>query len=164
MLKVKSKTDVITNSSSESFVMKIQDYEEFKEYVKTKMRKYNKDSVLSDLGHFLLINDFSDIKRFSESNRWFRWIMGPQPVSPSVGLKIPRVIRLLKDFGHTEVEINDYFERIDREFWEKVESSGIFKSKFGNAYGYLDHWNSVSEPLTKWMKREKKTFIKHDSD
>ena len=58
MLKVKSRTDVITNSSSESFIMKIQDYEEFKEYVKTKMRKYSKDSVLSDLDHFLLINDF----------------------------------------------------------------------------------------------------------
>ena len=34
MFRVRSKTDVITNSSSEVFIMKVQDWDDFMEYLK----------------------------------------------------------------------------------------------------------------------------------
>ena len=159
MFRVRSKTDVITHSSSEVFIMKVQDWDDFMEYLKGSDLE-NKEYVETSLTKNVKVyHSKEDIKRIMRPPSGLGL---PAAVPPSANLRISTTtLQILVDFGHTVTEVKEYLEKKDKEFWDKVLADPAWNELIGKAYGELDHWNSCVEVIEKWMKKNKRKFIEH---
>ena len=159
MFRIRSKTDVITNSSSEVFIMKVQDWDDFMEWLRASDLE-NKEYIETSLTRNTKVyHSKEDIKRIMRPPSGMNL---PAAVPPSMNLRTSNaLLQVLIDFGHTVTEVKEYFEKKDKEFWDKVLADPAWNKLIGNAYGELDHWNSSIKPMETWMKKNKRTFIEH---
>ena len=165
-MKIKSVTDVITNSSTEVFTVKIEDLELAKSipeiynkmFIKT---RYNEGST-NILDRFMCFKSIEDIQEIYIANRnldVFRDLgfaaLYLYPFSLSRNTE-----KVLKDFGHTEEEINEYIAKKDKERIEKRNNSSAISSLIGKAtLEFYDHdWLGHDTKFEKWLKENKKEF------
>ena len=162
-MKIKSVTDVITNSSTEVFTVKIEDLE----LAKSIPEIYNKMFIktlgsTNILDRFICFKSIEDIQKIYIANRNLDVFsdlgfdsLYLRPFSLSRNTE-----KLLKDFGHTEKEINEYIARKDKERIEKRNNSSAINSLVGKAtLEFYDHiWLGYDTEFEKWLKENKKEF------
>ena len=162
-MKIKSITDVITNSSSEVFIVKTSDLEEAKKEIydkswKKKRFHYELENIF-DL--FKSINTLDDISKEDLNN----FVEDPYRL---VHLIVPfkltsREIRILKDLNFTDEEIKEYEDKKDKERLELRNSNEELKKILGMsiARAYDHDWIGTYSALYKWLKEHNKEFY-HD--
>lgn len=166
-LKIKSVTDVITNSSTEVFTVKAADLEEAKSIPEI----YNKMEVVdrwsgaksNTLDNFHVFNTIEDVERVFKHHQnleIFSDVFG--------GLLRPFKLRedqvkLLLEFGHTEEEIEKYEAKKDAERIKLRDSNKKIQNLIGQATveAYDHAWIGHDTAFEKWLKKNKKEF-KHD--
>lgn len=131
-MRLRSVTDVITNSSSEVFSMKASDYE-------TIIRDHPELAV----NGIMIYHNVSELSVAYQS-RPNSWPFTKIPVRERYLLgdfKIPSSIRqILYDFGHTDQEILDYEKSKNLRVLEKREASDFLKNFIERAYGVWYDW------------------------
>ncbi len=164
MFKVRSRTDVITNSSSEVFIMKVKDWDDFMEWL-TNSNLEDKDYLERSLRtNTKVYHSIDDVKRIRKPPYGIDLKL-PTTIPPSASFALsPFFLQILVDLGHTVEEVREYIEKKDKEYWDKVLKDPEWNKLIGYAYGSFDHWNSCVEHITKWMKKNNRKYIEHYND
>ncbi len=151
-MKIKSVVDVITNSSTEVFIMKLSDYNEMKAEIGELEPKISKFNI------FETINDVLDYsERYSRPD--FGLIPGKYELSD-------RTRKILKDFGHSEEEIDNYINKKQKEKRELLKGNEKYKNLVGTAALASDHCGGLGRNslVDKWMEEHGKTYIRREYD
>ena len=139
--------------------MKTQDWDDFLEWLRESDLEGKGVIETTLTRNTKVYHSRDDIKRIMKPPRG----MGLPTVTPPSGhLSFSKeLLQVLVDFGHTPTEVKEYFDKKDKEFWDKVLPDPVWDDLIGKAFGELDHWNSAVGPMTKWMKENKRKFIEH---
>jgi len=140
-MKIKSRVDVITNSSTEVFTMKASDYIK----VISENPKLLNESDKKSIRVFSKIEDLEDHFFNFPDSEIFRDLSGPQRALLRKYRLTGNEKYLLKQFGHTDDEIKEYEERMDSKRVELRDKQKIFKELMETAFGvWYDHrWGDL---------------------
>ena len=146
-MKIRSRVDVITNSSTEVFILKTEDLK------KAKKEIYN-DKTKYFLDQFIDIGSIKDLKNLYVEHFGYQ-IFDDLPVWLLREYKIaPQTKRVLSMFGHTPEEIKSFEDRENDKRKKLIEETKAFNSVIGYSTAeFYDHnfWGSGNE-LVKWLK------------
>ena len=147
-MKIRSKIDVITNSSTEVFILKTEDLKKAKEEIYNDKTKYFLDQ-------FVDIGSIEDLKNlYTEHHHYY--IFDDLPVWLLCEYKIaPQTKKVLSMFGHTPEEIKSFEDRENDKRKKLIDETKAFNSVIGySTTEFYDHdfWGSGNE-LVKWLKK-----------
>lgn len=147
-MKIRSKIDVITNSSTEVFILKTEDLKEAKKEI------YNKDTKYF-LDQFIDIGSLEDLKNLYNKYHGY-YIFDDLPVWMLREYKIaPQTRKILSMFGHTPEEIKSFEDRENNKRKKLIEETKTFNKVIGYSTAeFYDHdfWGPDNE-LVGWLKK-----------
>lgn len=147
-MKIRSKIDVITNSSTEVFILKTEDLRKAKEEIYNDKTKYFLDQ-------FIDIGSIEDFKKLYVEH-WGYYIFDDLPVWLLREYKIaPQTRKVLSMFGHTPEEIKSFEDRENDKRKKLIEETKAFDNIIGYSTAeFYDHdfWGSGNE-LVEWLKK-----------
>lgn len=147
-MKIRSKIDVITNSSTEVFILKTEDLKEAKKEIYNDKTKYFLDQ-------FIDIGSIEDLKKFYVEHFGY-YIFDDLPIWLLREYKIaPQTRKVLSMFGHTPEEIKSFEDRENNKREKLIEETKAFNSVIGYSTAeFYDHdfWGPDNE-LVKWLKK-----------
>lgn len=147
-MKIRSKIDVITNSSTEVFILKTEDLGEAKKEIYNDKTKYFLDQ-------FVDIGSIEDLKTVYQRNPNY-YIFDDLPVWLLRKYEIaPQTKKILSMFGHTEEEIKSFEDRENDKRKKLIDETKAFNSIIGYSTAeFYDHdfWGSGNE-LIGWLKK-----------
>lgn len=147
-MKIRSKIDVITNSSTEVFILRTEDLKKAKEEIYNDKTKYFLDQ-------FIDIGSIEDLKNLYVEHFGYQ-VFDDLPVWLLCEYKIaPQTKRVLSMFGHTPEEIKSFEDRENNKRKKLIEETKAFNSVIGYSTAeFYDHdfWGSENE-LVKWLKK-----------
>lgn len=156
-MKIKSKIDVITNSSSEVFILKTKDLEEAKKDI------YNDETKIY-LDRFVDIKSIEDLLKLYEEYPGYQifkylpmWIFRKYEISEYDKT-------LLKKFGHTDKEIKSFEDRENQKRKNLQSDAKILNEVIGYSTAEIydfGFWGSKNE-LVAWLKEHNKTGYRYE--
>lgn len=156
-MKIKSIIDVITNSSTEVFILKTKDLEDARKEI------YN-ENTKRYLDQFVDINSIEDIKNLYLVHPSY-YIFDDLPVWMLREYKIaPQTRKLLSMFGHTEDEIRSFEDKENIKRKKLIEDTKAFNKVIGfSTAEFYDHdfWGSGNE-LIKWLKKNERKDYRYE--
>jgi len=151
-MKIKSMTDVITNSSTEVFIMKASDFEKvmYKNPGLLSRKDFQTFTIIKTIDDLITVfreypylDLFSDLPEKSKRNLYEYKISG-------------EAVYALKHFGHTDEEIKSYEDEVNKKREELRDADVNIQNLLDVAYGaWYDHsWGDLDK-LMKYLDRNK---------
>ena len=162
MIKIKSITDVITNSSSEVYLVKIDDLNEARKVKELYDKCFVRDDV-NLLNRFIEFNSIDDLEHeFNrrQEERIFRLVKVPRSLLYKTDVSYSER-QLLHEFGHTDEEIQAWIEKKEEERMKKRNENEKLKSLVGKATIELFAHDHSLDCFKEWLKKNGKEFT-HD--
>lgn len=159
MIKIKSITDVITNSSSEVYLVKIDDLEEARKIKEVYNKCFVSDEV-NLLNRFLEFRTMDDLEHefnHHPENDVFKVVKGPYSLLRETYLSWTEK-HLLHEFGHSDEEIQEWINKKEAERKKARDESEGLKFLVGKAaIDIFAHDHSLDD-FKDWLEKNGKDF------